>query len=148
MREELSHAPALLGVLDEALGDEVLEGRAPFCWDAVDRLVDHGIEQILHVLRPIMERRVALGQLECEAPESPDVHLRRISVSLGYLRRDPARRTFLRLSILLLLSQEHTEAQICNLDIAVWANQDVVRFNISVNNVLRMHGLQAQSHLV
>ena len=148
VREEISHAPALLGVLDKALGDEVLEGRAPFCWDAFDRLVDHSIEQQLQVFRPIMERRIALGQFECEAPVRPDVHLRRISVSLGYLRRDPARCTFLRMSVLLLLSQEDTEAQIGNLDIAVWTNQDVIRFNISMNNVLRMHGLQAQRHLV
>ena len=136
MREQISHTPALLWILDETFGNEVLEGRAPLCRDAINRLVNHGVEQILQVLRSIMERWVTLGQLKCEAPVSPDVHFRRISVALGDFRRDPTRRALLRLSILLLFSQEHAEAQICNLYIAVWANQDVVGFNITVNYVL------------
>ena len=89
VRQELLDAPSLLGVLDEALLDEVSEGRAPFFRDARHRIVYHRVKQLLQILREIVERRLALRQFKCKAPERPDVHLGRISVALGDFRRNP-----------------------------------------------------------
>ena len=121
MRQELLDAPSLLGVLDEALLDEVSEGRAPFFGDARHRIVYHRVKQLLQILREIVERWLALRQFKCEAPERPDVHLGRISVALGDFRRNPTWCSLLCLSILLLLREEDTEAQVSNLDVAVRA---------------------------
>ena len=121
VRQELLDAPSLLGVLDEALLDEVSEGRAPFFGDARHRIVYHRVKQLLQILREIVERWLALRQFKCEAPERPDVHLGRIGVALGDFRRNPTWCSLLCLSILLLLREEDTEAQVSNLDVAVRA---------------------------
>ena len=52
------------------------------------------------------------------------------------------------LSILLLLSQEHAESHVCYLDVAVGSAQNVVRLDIAMKDVARMHGMQAKSDLV
>ena len=62
-------------------------------------------------------------------------------MSLGNLGRDPARSAFLGLAILLLLRQKDTEAHVCNLHITVPPAENVVGFDVAVQNVARMHGL-------
>ena len=121
MRQELLDAPSLRGVLDEALFDEVSEGWAPFFGDARHRIVYHRVKQLLQIMCEIVERWFALRQFKCEAPERPDVNLGRIGAALGDFRRNPTWCSLLCLSILLLLREEDTEAQVSDLDVAVWA---------------------------
>ena len=146
--EELLDGPALLRVLNEALLDKVGELGAPLVRNALDRVVDHRVEQILQIFRPIVERRVTLRQLERKAPESPNVDLGGVGVPGGDLGRDPARGALLGLAILLLLGEEDAEAHVGDLHIAVPPAENVVRFYIAVQDIARMHGLKAKSDLV
>ena len=131
MGEELLDGPALLRVLDEALVHEVGELGAPFVGDAIHRVIDHRVEQILQILRPIVEGRIALRQLKCKAPESPNVDLGGVGVAGGDFGRDPARGALLGLAILLLLGEKDAEAHVCDLHIAVPPAENAVRFYVS-----------------
>ena len=148
VRKKLLDAPSLLRVLDEALLNEVRECRTPFVWNALDRVVDYRIEQVFQVFGAIVERRITLSQLKGEATVRPYVNFGRVGVALGDFGRNPTRCALLSLAILLLLGKEHAETHICNFDIAVGSTKDIVRFDIPVQNVFRMHGLKAQCYLI
>ena len=126
MRQKLLDTPSLLSVFDEALLNKVSEISTPFLRNTLNRVINHRIEQFLHVLCPVVERWVALGELKCKATECPNVYLSRVGVALGNLWRDPAWSPLLRLSILLLLSQENAETHVSNFDITVGTAKDVV----------------------
>ena len=83
MPQELLDAPSLLWVLNEAFFDKVSKLVAPLARNALHIIVYYRVEQILQILRPIMEWWVTLRQLKCEATKRPDVDLSRISASLG-----------------------------------------------------------------
>ena len=83
MPQELLDAPSLLWVLNEAFFDKVSKLVTPLARNALHIIVYYRVEQILQILRPIMEWWVTLRQLKCEATKCPDVDLSRISASLG-----------------------------------------------------------------
>ena len=95
-----------------------------------------------------MERWVTQSKFKGKASKRPDVYLGRVGVALGNLWRDPAWSALLSLSILLLFCQENTETHVSNFDFAIRLTKNVIRLDISMQNIVLMHRLQAKSHLI
>lgn len=86
-----------------------------------------------------MERRVALRQLVGKAAEGPNVDLFVVLARRGNLWRDPRGSAALCRTPRLLLSQEDAEAEVCNFYISIRTAEDIVRLDVSMQNVVLVH---------
>ena len=101
--QQLGERPPLLGIADEALGDEVFQLGGPVAGDGWHVELDDGVEQgVESVLEVAVVRWLCLDQLVCEAAERPHVDLLRVLHAPSDLGRDPGRCSLLTHSILRL----------------------------------------------
>ena len=77
--------------------------------------------------------------------KSPNVDFLAINLAVDDLRADPVVGASTRLSIRLLLRQEYGESEICDLNVTIAAAEDVIRLDISVEDVLLVQRLQSFS---
>ena len=94
------------------------------------------------------EWRVACRELISEATIWPDVYLLSILDTLGDFRGNPVGCASLRLTILLLLREEHWETEVSNFDGAFFVTKDIVGFDITMEDISRVHRMQAQGSLI
>ena len=94
------------------------------------------------------EWRVACRELICEATIWPDVHLLSILDTLGDFGWNPVCCTTLRLAIFLLLREEHWETEVGNFDGASFVTEDIVWFDITMEDISWVHRMQAQGSLI
>ena len=94
------------------------------------------------------EWRVASRKLISKAAIWPDVYLLSILDTLGDFRGNPVGCASLRLAILLLLREEHWETEVSNFDGASFVTKDIVGFDITMEDISRVHRMQAQGSLI
>jgi len=81
--------------------------------------------------------RLSLRQLDGEDAEGPHIDLVIVLASAFYkLGCHPAHGSYFRLATLLLLGQNHSVAEVSKFDLSVGLDEDVVRLDIPMDNVL------------
>ena len=144
--EELFGRWSFVRVLGETLGDEVLERVRPSTADRRWALLDD--IQNYPMLGLIDIGRVTVCHLHCEDAQTPDVDTSLISsFSFNKLWRHPAHcADFTRASIS-LLSELSGVAKVSKFDLAISVDKDVVRFDISMNDMLLMQVVESKQSL-
>ena len=86
----------------------------------------------------------------CQRTKRPNVYFFRVGLAFNDLWSKPVHRTyfFLCFAVRLALVYSIRTAQICNFYITIEAAEDVFSFDISVNYVLFVHGLQTLSNII
>ena len=75
MFEQFDCAAPLLRVLDQTAREEVSKERRPMCVLESGRLLVQDFQQYFLLCFLLHVGRIALSQLQCEDPETPNVHL-------------------------------------------------------------------------
>ena len=78
------------------------------------------------------------------AAQAPHVHFLAILDTSSDFRCHELRSATSRLPKLLLVAQEVAKAKVCQLDLTILVSEDILRFNIAMQHILLMHGVQRQ----
>ena len=83
--------------------------------------------------------RIAIRKFECEYPIAPNVDFCIVAaITLDEFRGHPADRANFTLTTLLLLGEDNCVSKVGKFDLTVSFDEDVVGFNVTVNDVLSM----------
>jgi len=99
------------------------------------------------IFRVCLERWLASCQFIGEATQSPNVYLLCVEGAIHDLWRNPGWSAALRLSVLLLFAQEYAETKISQFDLTIGSDQNVVRLDVSVQDIFVVHFLQTRGNL-
>ena len=146
MLEKFRRRRPLVGVLDQALRDEVGEKWRPL---ARDRrwLHAHNVQYDL-TLTLFDVRRVPIRQLVSEDAQTPDVNLAVIlSLALDKLGCHPADGADATRAMFSLAGQLRRVPEVRQLDVAIAIGQDIVTLDVSVDHVALVHRLQTEQTL-
>ena len=145
--EQFGHRLSPHAVFFQAAVDEVLELGGPLARDPRYRLVEHRIEERVNASAR-GEGWLACCQFVGEYAESPHVDFLRVGLLLDDFGRNPLQSTKSCPSECLFLVQEDREAKVSNLDLTIEAAENVLRLDISMQYVLLVHFIEAESHHV
>lgn len=135
MLKELSGICSLFGVLVEAVADEVLEDRGPLRVLELRCVLCHN--QIQHFLLGLTDvRGFTISKFQGKDTEGPDVYLDIVrSFTTNQLWGHPADCTHFTVSLSFFLSELGGITEIGQFQISSLINQDIIRLDVSVNDV-------------
>ena len=82
------------------------------------------------------EGRLSSSQLKGVASVAPNVNFFAIELACVDLRSDPVESSALGLPLRVLVAEEGTKTEVCNLDLAIRAAKDVVTLDVTMQDVL------------
>ena len=135
MLKELSSICSLFGVLVEAVADEVLENRGPLRVLELRCVLCHN--QIQYFLLGLTDvGGFTIGKFQGKDTEGPDVYLDIVrSFTTNQLWGHPADCTHFTVSLSFFLSELGGITEIGQFQISSLINQDIIRLDVSVNDV-------------
>ena len=133
--KELSGICSLLGVLVEAVAHEVLENWRPLRVLELRRVLCH--YQIQYFLLRLTDvRGLTVGEFKGENTEGPDVYLDVVRCfTANQFRGHPADSTNFTVSLSFFLSELGGIAEIGQFQITGLVNQDIIRLDVSVDDI-------------
>ena len=135
MLEELCSICSLFGVFVEAMADKILENRGPFRVLKLGSVLCHN--QIQYFLLRLTDiRRLTVGKFKSKNTEGPDVNLDIIRCfSTNQFWGHPANSSHLTVSLRFFLGKLGGISKIGQFQVSSLINQDIIRLDISVNDV-------------
>ena len=147
MPQHLVGCRPLLHVHFEAFVEEVLEDGGQLV-PLLDLRLPVGGDQVERPQGVLVEiRRLSLDHLDGHDPERPDVHFGSVVLSGDHLRSHPVGRPNHSRPLVLLRGDLGTEAKVCQLDLAVHPQKDVVGLDVPVNDVALVQEVESLKNL-
>jgi len=135
MPQHLVGRRSLLDVHFEAFVKEVLEDGGQLV-PLLDLRFAIGGDQVERPQGILVEiRRLSLNHLDGHDPERPDVNFGSVVLSGDHLRGHPVRRPNHCCPLVLLRRDLSTEAEVCQLDLAIHPQKDVIRLDVPVDDI-------------
>lgn len=147
MLQHLLDVESIVLVLLEAIVDEVLEvGRPAVPVDLAMVLVLNGVNEVSSLERS--EGRLSSGQLKGVATIAPNVNLLAVKLASVDLGSNPVESTALCLPLRILVAEKGAEAEVRKLDLSIGTAEDVVTLDVTMQDVLGVHGVDGQGNVI